>query len=152
MKKLPALSLIELLLVIALVAILVGTGALGIISIRNKQALNISSQKFENNLKQAHIFARDDRDQQEWGIKWDTLNKDKYYVVSRSGGTETVRETIKLERPTKLDTFSGGSGDVWFDRGTGNTVNMASWVLATGSSGKMRITVNVSGVVSMNPE
>ena len=81
MKFKPALSLIELLLVVSLIGILSLPGVLGIINIRARQSLDVSTNKFAEIMRQAHIFSRENRESLSWGVKG--TDKNSYQLVTR---------------------------------------------------------------------
>ncbi|HBC72661.1 MAG: hypothetical protein UX91_C0005G0039 [Candidatus Amesbacteria bacterium GW2011_GWB1_47_19] len=117
MKFKPALSLIELLLVVSLIGILSLPGVLGIINIRARQSLDVSTNKFAEIMRQAHIFSRENRESLSWGVKG--TDKNSYQLVTRDATkTVTVREKHRLESPTVFIIYPF---EVWFDQGTGNT-------------------------------
>ena len=59
MRNKPALTLIELVLVVTIVSILATAGVLGMFTIRSKQALELSAENLAGAFKQAHLFARE---------------------------------------------------------------------------------------------
>lgn len=148
MRNRPALSLIELMLVVTIVGILATAGGLGVVAIRSKQAVGLAAENLAGVLRQAHIFSREDRDQKSWGVK---LNGPKgYMLVGRDAGGSVIEiAKYKLGSPV---VFVAWPAEVWFDRGTGGTAAGVSWRMTAPRAGVVAVEVSAAGVVTVKKE
>lgn len=142
----PAFSLIELLIVIAIVAILMAVGFAISSQVVVNQALRASAEQVEQQINRAHIYAREARNNELWTVK---INADKtsYQLVRGAEANQTVDSAYTLKRPA---TFVTAPVDIKFAKGTGYTVGNVSYSLTLMvPSGKTAV-VNVSpfGLVS----
>lgn len=114
----PALTLIELMLVVSIISIISAAGFYLSSNFRTRQALTSSSDEVISNLRRAHVFSRESKDDMDWGIrrKSDTV----YALVSRDISSSAEVLLYSLHAPI---TFAPGNFEIWFDQGTGETAN-----------------------------
>lgn len=145
MKTHPALTLIELLIVIGLIALISGMAVISFGNIRNKQALIASAEELKSIASRAHIYARESKDEKSWGLKSDSNNS--YSLLSgKPGDSDTVR-TYLLEVPTEI---KNGHFEIWFDIGTGEASNDKNIILESPDGRKIEIEINKNGLINMN--
>lgn len=141
MKNRPALTLVEVLLVMALIVILGTAGVISLARVRINQALDSSTAKLAIVLRQAHVFSREERDDSSWGVR--QSGGDGYQLVSL-GREDTILSDYRLEPPI---VFERDFELIRFRQGTGETDGRREVVL-TGPMGRsMKITVLTTGVV-----
>lgn len=145
MRFFPALTIVELLVVIAIISIIGVPSILGISGMRSNQSLTASAEKLQHVLTQAHIYARESKDERGWGVAWQ--DNSTYRFRSRLSATDPSpanEAEYALEQPTVF----GGNFDIWFERGTGNA--NATTIILTNSAGRTaRVSVNANGVVEV---
>jgi len=148
MRNKPALTLIELVLVVTIVSILATAGVLGMFTIRSKQALELSAENLAGAFKQAHLFAREGRDQSDWGVRSDGGKK---FSLIKSDLPENVNEVTKfqLEPPAVFDI---SAAEVWFNRENGGTTANVSWRVKSARAGTAMVEVTTTGVVTVTKE
>ena len=142
-KTLAGFSLMELLIVIAIISFIFIPLLLSYNSYRTTQALISSTDQVLNQIKSVHIFAREARSQKEWGIK---NTSDLTYVLYSSGasGTEVV-QNYALESGVKFSE----DFNILFGIGTGETVGDTKVYLEAKNGKKSEIGVSRSGVVEV---
>lgn len=148
MRRLPAMTLIELVLVMAIVAIVSVSSILAISTMRTNQALTSSAEKLKTLLTQAHIYSRESKDDRAWGIS--RQDDSTYRLRSRTSSLDPSPANVSeypLEQPI---TFVTPTFDIWFSRGTGNT-QPTTIILSSPSGRSARITINSAGVVEILP-
>jgi|SRR3989344_1419782 len=139
----PAFSLIELVIVIALIGIFALFIGPPLGAARDQQALASSAEGLADRLREAHIFARNARDETDWGIR--SLSSTSYALVS---GTET---SWHVEKTYDIDRRIAFTSDfvVWFSIGAG-TSPVAETIELTNPRGRtIQIQVFESGVIDV---
>lgn len=121
MKRQPALTLIELVVVIGVMAILGIAGVISISGFRNKQSLRVSVEGFTNNLRSARVFAREEKGKVGWGVRY--VSSNSYSLVSGTPSSFSVKSIYYLDGPV---TFEGSFSDVWFGQATGQVSSPTS--------------------------
>jgi len=143
MRKIPALTLVEILLVVALLSIIV-TGAMSsLVRARLNQALMASAEKFAIVVRQAHIFAREERDDRAWGVKYEGVDG---YSLIVDGGNLDVRSSYKLEKPS---VFGSDFGEIVFAQGTGELTDGREIVVRSTDGREVKINILKTGVVEV---
>lgn len=143
MKKLPALTLIELIVTIGIISIVSIPTFIAIGNFRARHTLNASSEVFVNTLKQARIYARESKDGAEWGVR--RLDQNSYALISKNlTGVKTVSE-YENQDPVIFET---PSFEIWFVQGSGTLKNGVpiSVVMKANSANAYVKQVNVNGV------
>jgi prepilin-type N-terminal cleavage/methylation domain-containing protein len=145
-NALKGFTLIELLIVIAIIGIITFPLLLTYRSYRTSQALNSSVEQVANNVRAVHVFAREARNQREWGIK--NLN-DSMYALYSSGATGDVDE----------QQYSLASGvlfpedfNVLFEIGSGDTDRDYSIPIENVNGKRINVDVSTEGVVEVRIE
>ncbi|MCI0530676.1 MAG: type II secretion system GspH family protein [candidate division Zixibacteria bacterium] len=143
MRKNPAYSLVELIVVIGIIAILAVPGILGVYAIRSKQALRTSAETLSAVLKRAHIYAREGRGQASWEVEY--LDNKSFELRSNDGVTEKVEAMYVLSAPTEFDS---GYFLIRFDQGVGTTKTPMTIILKTNPRNEVaQVSVSTNGVV-----
>jgi prepilin-type N-terminal cleavage/methylation domain-containing protein len=139
------LTFIELLIVIAIIGIICTFPILmSWRTTRSNQALVTSAENFANQVKTAHIYAREVKDSKAWGVESDTENS--FNLISSTLAGWTTVSTFQLESQVKFDqTFS-----ILFNRGTGEIASDASVELKNIIGKKVRIDVAKTGLVEVS--
>lgn len=144
MRIKPALTLIELVLVISIISLL-SVGALYAFSTaRQNYALKLSGDSVAHQLTRAHIYARENKNEESWGVK--ILDSKNYTLTSRDGITETTHFQFSLPDPVR---FTPGVSEVWFDQVTGETENSVTLVIESPSGKTKQINVSRYGQIGM---
>ncbi len=113
MKLNPALTLIEVLVVTALIAAFSVGSLIAYFNIQSKQALQSSVDRFANVAKSARIYARESKGGKAWGVK--SVDSKSYSLVSGKKEAPVLEGQYGLESPVEFD-----SGfEFWFNQGEG---------------------------------
>lgn len=149
MKVSPAYTLIEILLVIALVGILTIGGITAFITARNNQDLVHTSDHLVDTLRRAHIFSRDGRDEKEWGVQ--STAESQYGIVFRDNASSApeISASYTIPRSVKIES---SPFDLWFGKGTGELEFPATISLTNTNNQKTIIHIEKTGVISFESE
>ncbi len=144
MKNRTALTIVEMILVLALLAIFLVPTVLGITAYRQKQALNASADILSSILTRTHIYSREAKDQKIWGVR----QKDavSYEMVSRDARGTDVEAEFSLASPTR---FGQPGFDVWFFVDTGEADAFEAIRLTAPRGNIVEVVVNKSGTVEI---
>ena len=148
MRKHPALTLIEVLVTLGILAIVSVPTILSIGNIRAKHTLSANADILSNALKQARIYARENKDGAEWGVRY--LNSSSFALVAKDEtGTRTIAQ-YGLEAPS---TFDSTNFNIWFVQGTGNLKDGVSQSIIVKSVASQtyfrKVDVSVNGVIEV---
>jgi type II secretory pathway pseudopilin PulG len=144
MKRKTALTLIELVLVMGLIAILGTASLLALINFRQKQALTASAQELSDVIQRAHIYAREEKNASAWGIK--RVNSTQYILVSGNKISNVIQEIHRTEEPVYL---LNNDYEIWFNGATGTTEKDVQLKLTTDKGYLKTVEVNEIGVVKI---
>lgn len=140
------MTLIELLVVVVIFGVTVIPLLLTYRSYRTTQALFSSTEAVANQVRSAHVFARESRSQREWGIKSTGANSYVIFSLGSTGSRDEQRYSLE-SGVSFVNSF-----DIVFEIGTGETD--AQYVLEIVSiNGRVsRVTVGETGVVEVSHE
>lgn len=136
--------MVELILVMALVALVLIPTTLGVTNYRQKQALYASSDILSSVLMRAHIYSREAKGQKLWGVR--QKDSASYELISGFPGSVMVEAEFGLTSPTL---FSGDSFEVWFFVDTGEADFGETIRLITPKGKVVQVVVNKSGSVDI---
>jgi len=143
MKIRPALTLVELVLTISIIAILAAGVMPAYATARQRYALKLSGDKLVSELVRAHIYSREEKDEKSWGIR--IIDENNYALVNRgSTGENVIFSYILQDRVI----FTTPALEIWFDQGTGNTARNENIGLISASGNTRIINVTQNGVVT----
>jgi type II secretory pathway pseudopilin PulG len=142
-KNIRALTLVELLIVIAIIIVLLLPLLITYRTSRASQALRASTEQLADDIRTAHIYARESKDKKAWGIK--KLGSDSYALVSGTDTTSVISQNFHLEPGI---TFTNDF-IIWFGSGTGETLLDSSVMLQNLNGKKMEVVVIKSGAVEV---
>ncbi len=135
-------TLIELLIVIAIIATLLIPILITYGNSRRNQALKISAERFSTLVTTAHIYAREAKGVTAWGVVRETPTT--YALVSGIPGTYDIEIRSATEQQVSFtDDFT-----IWFDLGTGETDKTHTLYLESGGK-QTEIVVETTGVVEI---
>ncbi|RJR14584.1 prepilin-type N-terminal cleavage/methylation domain-containing protein [Candidatus Microgenomates bacterium] len=144
MHQRRAFTLIEIIIVVAIIGILMVTGFTAFISAQKNQELSAVAQKFATVVTTAHIYARENKDIKIWGVRG-TL--DRYALISAT----TDPLVFDIEKETALPagmTFTAPF-TIYFDKGTGTMPTTQSLILKDSRDRQMRIDISPSAAVDI---
>jgi len=143
MKKAHGFTLIELMLSLAILAIVAALLIPVSQTLQNKSNLSTATQSIVLALRQAQTFALASQSDSSWGV----------YLLEEGGsliifeGTSYARGT-EYEEVTFTDTITvSGVSEIVFQKRTGETANTGDITLTSPSNGTATISVNAKGVV-----
>lgn len=110
-----AISIIEVLIVIALIGVISFPLYLSYSKNQANQGLRSSSEQLLNTLQTAHIFARETKDKKNWGVK--SISENSFALIKGSASNSQVEKSKTLEPNVVFPEMF----EVWFDAGTGET-------------------------------
>ncbi len=139
-------TLVEILLVAAIIAIVAIPFLITYRNSRGNQALRTSAEQFADQARSAHIFAREAKEKSSWGIT--RTSENSYALISGSEISSEIVATRSLESQISfMDDFT-----VWFQIGTGETGENYSIQLTNPIGSISTVTINKNGVVEVKNE
>jgi type II secretory pathway pseudopilin PulG len=136
MKTRPAMTIVEIVLVIGLIAVFIAPFVVSISGFRSRHALKSSGENLANSFRTAKVYAREERDEMAWGIRF--VNSKSYSIISGQPASFTINSTYLLDTPVEFaDSFS----DIWFLQSRGETDKdyTVTLVIPGGVTGEVRI-------------
>lgn len=139
------MTLIELLIVIAMIGAITFPLLLTYRTYRTSQALSASVEAVANHTRSVHIFSREAQKQREWGIK---NIDDRVYALYSSGASGQIEEQKYI-----LDSGVAFEEDfdILFRIGTGTADHDTTIKIVNINGKKAWINVSKNGVVEINP-
>ncbi len=155
MKRAPAYTLIEVLIVVTILGIVALPGLVNYSRSQARQKLQAAAEILANHLRQARTFARDGRPggpsnlSSSWGVV--SVTDDEYDLKSQN-----ATDGISTEENYRLNegiVFSTASVEVWFERLSGNPQSgYTSSIELTNKYGqKFRVEISGTGVIEVEP-
>jgi prepilin-type N-terminal cleavage/methylation domain-containing protein len=146
MKKLPcvkAFTLIEILLVIAIISTVTAGLYISFRGSRSNQALVMTSESLADVFRSAHISSRQSKDSLAWGVKSESANF--YALYSRSPTVDTRVKIYSTDSSVTILT----DFEVWFNQGSGETDTPLTVELKNIFGRKTAVEVLNSGTVNV---
>ncbi|MEK9200841.1 MAG: hypothetical protein AAB909_02590 [Patescibacteria group bacterium] len=147
MFRRPALTIIEMILVIALLAILLVPSVMGIGAYRQKQALNASAEILTTVLSRAHIYSREAKEQKQWGVRF--KDNRSYEMISGAPGAAVPYFEFELTSPSQ---FTQGPFEIWFLVDTGEVDHPETITLGVPRGDALQVIVNKAGSAEIKNE
>lgn len=138
-----AFTLVELLIVVAIIGIITFPLLITYRNHRTNQALIASAEAVANHTRSVHIFAREAQKQREWGIKNKSESAYTLYSTGASGIFE--EQNYVLDNGIMFEE----NFDILFEIGTGDAKNPTEIKLITESGRKTWISVTENGLVEV---
>lgn len=137
-----AFSLIEVIIVTALIAIVTVPLLINGRTVSISQGLKTSVQLVSNDLVTAKIYSREGKNQASWGIR--TISANQYELIYGTQSNPTVQLVRQLEERVVFE----NNATIWFGIGSGETSQNVTINLIAPDSGKRAIiNVNTNGLV-----
>jgi len=146
MKIRPALTLVEILIVIGLVSILAVPTYIAIGNFRSRQALATSVEELAGAIRRAQMYAREEKDGKAWGINY--RDDTTYGLISGSPSNYAPEAEYVLISPTR---FLVSGFEIWFEQGSGTTEEPAILEMGVPSGLQAGVEVSRSGLVEARP-
>lgn len=144
MHKQSALSLFELLIVIALIGLISLPLYFSYTRSQANQSLRSSSEQLQHSIETAHVSAREAKDKRAWGVK--SLDSKSFALISGKPGSYKTERVTSLESLVEFpDNF-----EVWFEIGSGDAEKNSSIVIANSYNKTATISVSKTGIVDVN--
>lgn len=142
-NKKKGFTLVEILIVLALIAALSIPLIISYQNSRTTQALRTSAEELANQIRSAHVFAREANEQKGWGV---VRTSDRTYsLVSGRRDSWTTVTTRKTENGVLIE----NDFFVWFDIASGETDSNYSIVLTTPNGITQTVSVVKTGLVEI---
>ena len=142
MKK-SGFTLIEVLVVIALVAIVLAVVSILSGRLVAKQYLQASAKDFATVVKRAHVYSREAKDNLPWGVIADASTR-QYTLVFGPVDSPTVSATYSLHWPAY---FTAAPFSIWFGQGTGYLTEDTVVTIAVPAGDTSQISISQFGTV-----
>ena len=143
MKNNTALTLVEILLVTAVIGIISIPLYISYTRTQANQSLKANASQVSDAIRSAHVFGREAKDQKAWGVR--RKNEKTYELIAGSRDTFTVQKTFALETFVSIP----NNFIIWFDIGTGTTVDAGSIIIKNNYGRQIKINVSKTGVVDL---
>jgi prepilin-type N-terminal cleavage/methylation domain-containing protein len=135
-------TLLEVMIVCAMISLISITIIINWRTSRSNQALKTSAESFSDVLTSAHIYSREAKKSQHWGVR--QTDKNSYQLVSGDESNPTIESRLSFESQIN---FVPVNFIVWFDIGTGETKNKQSVELENMIGKKIKIDIYKTGLV-----
>ena len=145
-KKSNGFTLIELILVTAIIGVITVPFIITYRNSRANQALRTSAEQVADHARSAHVFAREANEGNGWGIT--STDDSSYAIVS---GTETDWNEFSSYVLQPQITFTNDFF-VWFEIGTGAIDSGQTIELSNLNGTKSKVDINENGVVEVTNE
>lgn len=153
MRTARGFTLLELLIVVAVLALLAGIILSSFTEFRNSKVLDTAVEDVLTLLSQARGDTLASKDDYQYGVHLEADRVVLYRGATYSGG-DANNQTTMLDDALEITTITlvGGGSDILFDRLTGKTTQSGTFVIRVESdTAKTRtITVNGTGIASVN--
>lgn len=142
-KSAHGFTLIEVILVVVIIGVVFTPLLLTYSAYRNTQALYNSAEAVANHTTSAHIFARDAKNQRNWGIK--NIDSRRYSIYSSGDSGELNEYNYSLEPGVSF----GHDFEILFEIGSGETSHDFQIKLENESKKKLNINVSKLGIAEV---
>jgi len=139
----PGFTLVEILIVLTLIATLTVPLIISYQNSRTTQALRTSAEELANQVRSAHVFAREANEQKGWGIL--RTSETTYSLVSG----EKYDWTVVTSRRTEHGVTFQNDFFIWFELATGETDMDYSIVLSTPKGITQTVNIVTTGLVEI---
>lgn len=153
MSKSPAFTLIETLLVVAILAILTVGVFINFVSSSGNRALITAGEKLADNVRRVQVFSQQNKDAQAWGVRY--ISQNKYQIISgdpTDASTWTAYKEFILENNINFRQDMLGF-KVWFmknkgEMDTNNTVLTDNKIFLQNQQGRLlELEIKQTGLV-----
>lgn len=147
--KTKALSMLEILIVIAIFMVIMGAATTQMVSFFFGNDLEVGTQQFTSTLRRANALASNQVNDSAWGVQFDE-SAGTYTLFSGTGyetRTTSLDQVLSLPASVSFSSIvlNGGGTGVVFDQGTGVTSQYGSIVLMAADEVKALVTVTILG-------
>lgn len=145
MRNRPALTLVELVIVMSLIVLVSTPFVISFSKMKVRGALVQTSRNMANNVRTARIYAREEKDEASWGIRF--VDEKNYTMVSGKPTSYVVKKRYMLEEPI---VFEDSFEDIWFGQSNGETDKHYEITLLAGGGLKTKINISKAGIVNLS--
>ncbi len=144
------LTLIELVVVVAIVAVLSASLIPSLLNFRRTSILNTETQELVTVINRARMLAVSSKNDQQFGVHFETGKVTLFQGATYTAGATTNEVRNFNSAVTGATTINGGGSDVLFAKVTGATnQNATTTLLVTGTTASTTVVVRQSGVVTI---
>lgn len=149
LKKNSGISIIEIILVLAVVALMFAIIVPSLISFRKNQAIQNSTNALVSLLEEARAKTLASYNNTFYSVFVDT-DRATIFDGSSYSSTDSLNKVVFYESPIILQSISlnGGGSNISFERLKGTTTNYGTIILQIPSGSSKTITVSASGIVT----
>ncbi len=144
MKSSPAFTIVEILIVFAILGIILIPAFSSYVRSRANQDLQGSGEELANVLRIAHIFSRELKDEVDWGVRQGS-NESTYELV-KDQAVPVVDKSYTLHQ----DIGFSSNFTIWFQKNDGFIPSQQTIILQNKYSKVFKVTVLVTGVVEVH--
>jgi prepilin-type N-terminal cleavage/methylation domain-containing protein len=142
-------TLIELVIVLAIIAILSAIVVTGFSSFRNAQAFDRDVEMIVSFLNEARTQTLSSKNASAYGVHFASTAATLFTAPTYTSGAEGNKEYVFLGHDTMLTlSLTGGANEIVFERLTGETDQNGTIVVSSAASGRTKtITIHETGLV-----
>lgn len=152
MKKInKGFTLVEMLIVVAIMAIILASVLPSLLSFRRSSMLNVETQEVITLINRARMLAVSSKNDQQFGVHFEAGKVVIFQGTTYTAGASTNEERVLNSALTGSTTVSGGGADILFAKVTGAADKVATTtLLIVGTTASTTILIRPSGVVTLN--
>lgn len=147
MHRQSALTLFELLVVIALIGLISLPLYFSYTHSQANQSLRSSAEQLQHSLETAHVSAREAKDKRSWGVK--NLDSKSFALISGKTSSYKTERVVSLENLVEFP----NNFEVWFEIGSGQITQNTSIELKNSFGKSALVSISKTGIidVKLNP-
>lgn len=142
---------IEILIVIAIIAVILATVIPSLMTFRRNSVLNTETQEVVTLANRARLLSVSSKNDQQFGVHFETGKAVLFQGATYTSGVPTNEERVFDPSITATTVLSGGGSEVLFAKVTGEASKIATTtLLVNGTTSSTTVLILKTGVVTIN--